>query len=580
MLLAATRRVSSSAVRSLLPNMLATSTRPTVAGPNGNGNGNGTVSGKAANHTVTALKRWSCDEQELPPVSEVKAIHVYDFDNTLFASPLPNKQIWNGHTLGQLASPDIFVSGGWWHDSSLLAATGEGADKEEPRAWKGWWNEAIVELVQLSMEQKDALNVLLTGRSEHGFADLVKRMVGSKKLKFDMVCLKPNVGPAGQRFRSTMEYKQELIKDIVYTYQEAEEIRIYEDRVKHTKGFRDFLFQFNRDLMAGTLPTTRKPITAEVVQVPENATQLDPVTEVAEIQRMLNAHNVLVKAGNAPPNARPHQIKKTVFYTGYMIPKAMSEKLAALVKLPPGTPEGDIRYLANSILITPKPCPKSILDKVGGIGFKVVWKVTGIACFENKLWAARCEPVPKSTKYYSENPTPTVVLAIRKGGQPKDAARIHNWHPVPEDEAYIFETTVGEKVQLRIEEEQSNETRYESYFPNKTYHRRTREDDGDHSRPHYPRYDDRRPAGPPGYQNQTYRGGNRERGRGGNRNSAYGSRGGRGGGYRGDRGGGGRGRSRGGGAGGRDGPSSSYKSLDDVDRSHGRPTYDDPDRYY
>jgi hypothetical protein len=50
----------------------ATSTRPAVAGPNG----------KATYHTVTALKRWSCDDKELPAVSEIKAIHIYDFDNT------------------------------------------------------------------------------------------------------------------------------------------------------------------------------------------------------------------------------------------------------------------------------------------------------------------------------------------------------------------------------------------------------------------------------------------------------------------------------------------------------------------
>jgi hypothetical protein len=52
--------------------MLATSTRPHVAGPNG----------KATYHTVTALKRWSCDDKELPPVGDIKAIHVFDFDNT------------------------------------------------------------------------------------------------------------------------------------------------------------------------------------------------------------------------------------------------------------------------------------------------------------------------------------------------------------------------------------------------------------------------------------------------------------------------------------------------------------------
>lgn len=55
-----------------LPAMLATSTRPAVAGSNG----------KAAYHTVTALKRWSCDDKELPPVPEIKSIHIYDFDNT------------------------------------------------------------------------------------------------------------------------------------------------------------------------------------------------------------------------------------------------------------------------------------------------------------------------------------------------------------------------------------------------------------------------------------------------------------------------------------------------------------------
>lgn len=48
------------------------STRPAVTGPNG----------KATYHTVTALKRWSCDDKDLPPVTEIKAIHIYDFDNT------------------------------------------------------------------------------------------------------------------------------------------------------------------------------------------------------------------------------------------------------------------------------------------------------------------------------------------------------------------------------------------------------------------------------------------------------------------------------------------------------------------
>lgn len=134
--------------------------------------------------------------------------------------------------MSQLASPDVFLDGGWWHNSAVLAATGEGLEKEEARGWEGWWNEQIVSLVELTMQQKDALNVLLTGRSEHGFADLIKRIVKSRNLEFHMICLKPTTGPLGQKFSSTMAFKQELLKDIVYTYREAEEIRIYEDRIK------------------------------------------------------------------------------------------------------------------------------------------------------------------------------------------------------------------------------------------------------------------------------------------------------------------------------------------------------------
>ena len=89
-----------------------------------------------------------------------------------------------------------------------------------------------VELVKLSIEQEDALTILLTGRGEHNFADLIKRIVMAKGLSFDMICLKPQAGPNNQRFRNTMHYKQSILADLVHTYKDANEIRIYEDRPK------------------------------------------------------------------------------------------------------------------------------------------------------------------------------------------------------------------------------------------------------------------------------------------------------------------------------------------------------------
>src|SRR5271163_1411463 len=92
-------------------------------------------------YTLTSLKRWSCSDTALPPVAQIKELHIYDFDNTIFMSPLPNKALWDSVIMGRLHNPDVFVNGGWWHDAGILEATGSGIAIEEQRAWEGHWNE-------------------------------------------------------------------------------------------------------------------------------------------------------------------------------------------------------------------------------------------------------------------------------------------------------------------------------------------------------------------------------------------------------------------------------------------------------
>jgi uncharacterized membrane protein YgcG len=402
------------------------------------------------------------------------------------------------------------------------------------------------------MEQKDALTVLLTGRSEEGFTELLKKMVASRGLGFDMVVLKPKAGPNNQRFSSTMAFKQVYLETLVETYKGADEIRVYEDRPKHTKGFRDFFTDYNkRQNGIGGVPT-RGPIVAEVVQVADGATLLDPVVETAEVQRLINDHNAAVDAGKTRRQNR-FQIKKTVFYTGYLITNADTQKLLTLAQIPPNMPDTELKYLANNVLITPRPCPNSILEKVGGMGNKLLWEVTGTAAFENKIWAVAVQPVPRSAKYYTENPAPIVVLALRKGARPIDAGKIQNWQPVPADKALIFETTVGEKVLLRIEDEDPKEGEYESLFPNKSNKRKHTQETDSPNRSASGQYGQQKRDGFNGRgRGQGTSGGNRGSGRGnrgsGNRSGNHGGGAGRGG-----RGRGGRG----------------YRSLDDVAPANG-----------
>ncbi|KAI9816489.1 MAG: hypothetical protein M1827_001621 [Pycnora praestabilis] len=534
-----------------------------------------------SSRTITGLKRWSCQNKDLPAVSQIKAIHVYDFDNTLFMSPLPNPKVWNGYTIGHLQRQDGFIGGGWWHDSRILASTGEGVEKEEPRAWEGWWNEQIV---------GDSMEILeRMRRMEDRFSDLIKRMVTSKGLDFDMICLKVEVGPNNQRFSSTMEYKQELLSDLVHTYKEADEIRVYEDRPKHVKGFRDFFTSFNTALLSPNPPIPRKPITAEAIAVAEVGTYLDPIIETAEIQRCINAHNQALRSGSTSEMGRL-QVKRTIFYTGYIISQSDSAKLLTLVSLPSGMPDGEVKFLANNILITPRPCPKSILQKVGGIGNKVTWQVTGTAIFENKLWAARVSPVSESQTYYTENPLPVVVLGLRKGAKPIEAGRIQNWQPVSRDKAFTFETVVGEKLLLRVEEETPGENAWDSLFPNKNPKRKHPQEDVEmrdgppqnhqnrqqhqyqlHQNQHPPNHSHHLPQHPRPNDDRRVSGGTNSHRGGHPPQSGRGGSGGRGNNHSRTGGGGGRargrnwannkgGRGRGGGGGGYGG----YKSLDDV----------------
>ena len=462
----------------------------------------------------------------------------------MFKTPLPNTTLWTGPTIGLLSSQDAVSGGGWWHDNRILAATGDGIDKEEPRAWDGWWNERIVELIRLSTRQPDALCVLLTGRSQPGFADLVTRMVASKGLEFDMIGLKPGASPTNQVFQSTMHFKQLFLEALMETYALAGEIRLYEDRPKHVKGFRDFFAEYNRKQ---NLQPTRGPLAADVIQVADAFTSLEPVTEVAEVQHMINVHNASISKQPYASRKNKLRIKKTVFFTSYMINAEDSQKLIGLANIAPNMPASELKYHANNILICPRPCPASILDKVGGMGSKMMWEVNGTACLENSIWAASLRPVPPTATFHTDNPVPLVVIALRKGARPVDACRIENWQPLPPDKCFVFETVVGEKTVLRIEPDDPHEDEYESLFANKASKRKhAGSDDRGRGKAHghYGGRNDSR-----GFHSGG-RGGSGGQGRGRGGNPGRGHR-------NGPRGGGRGGRGRGGGF--------NYRSLDDVE---------------
>lgn len=405
------------------------------------------------------LLKWSLVKNDLPLIPHVRALHIYDFDNTVFKTPMPNNQLWTGQSGGHLAEEKFFANGGWWHDVKILEATGEGVEVEEPRAWSGWWNEHVVKLARMSLQDPSIMTVLLTGRRELSHGSLIQKMLTSKGLYFNMVCLKPKLGPKNERFDSTMKFKQALLADLIYTYVDASELKIYEDRPAHVRGFRDWAEKLNNSIIQYPEHAREKPIATEVIHVPEEIMHLDPVVEVEQVQRMINSHNAI--AAKDPGGAyKQLTIRRQVFFTGYLLKAPDSQALLELIDVV-GRPaawekDGEYKFFANNVLILPRPANDQILEKVGGIGRKQMWQVKSIGAFDkDKLYAARVVPVPADSTVKTWTDPPNIVLTCRKGTKTTDVDRIRSdsWQPLPTDKQIMFETTVGEKVQLSIEEE-------------------------------------------------------------------------------------------------------------------------------
>ena len=346
--------------------------------------------------------------------------------------------------LASSTEPTCFVGGGWWHDPGILAATGGGVQVEEPRAWDGWWSEKVVELARLSIAQPDALSILLTGRGEARFADLVRRIVKSKGLDFDMTCLKPD--PENQPFKNTMDFKQNLIRAVLHTYSSAEKLTIYEDRAKHVHQFRSFLDDVARKFSLDYPPRTFQ---SKVVKVPQVEGSLDPAAEAAEVQRMINEHNAAIVAGTAGEAAYPMTLTKIVLLVFFSIHPSDYKHLLGL--LPPG-----VKPPAQSngrIVVATGAIPNDEIAELGGVGKDTLFRATEIGSIDGDITAIRVQPVDGTFRFRPRATTkyPTVVLSLRRDLRPTAVKDIKNWVSLPIDKQLEFRATLREQYRLDIQ---------------------------------------------------------------------------------------------------------------------------------
>ncbi|KAG0322781.1 hypothetical protein BGZ97_004094 [Linnemannia gamsii] len=234
-------------------------------------------------------------------VSGFHTVKVFDFDQTLFQSPLPNPALWDPSFIGILTSW-AYCGTGWWHNPGTL----EMGPEIEASLWDGWWNEAIVEKVKESSEDPGCLTILLTGRNGPTFGQKLVNMIQSKGLNFDLVVTKPTtVAPLAPSQSSasrkvdrkapasskpvekylkvhTFNTKHDFLYNVLYEYPAIRTMHLWDDRPCQIAKFRQ----------AGQEWLEKKMLDHfDITIVQESMIYLDPQREIDLVLAMVEANN-------------------------------------------------------------------------------------------------------------------------------------------------------------------------------------------------------------------------------------------------------------------------------------------------
>ncbi|GAM83145.1 hypothetical protein ANO11243_011310 [Dothideomycetidae sp. 11243] len=255
----------------------------------------------------------------------------------------------------------------------------------------------------------------------------------------------------------TAEFKSSFFQSVMNTYNNATQLTIYEDRAKQANQFSKFLEGWNATLSADDGTATRPPFKWNIDLVEPKSLALDPQQEIAQVARMINAHNAAITTGKANDRAIPYRFETNRKYTGYLIAPFYSCKLKALLVPDSDVDPDDIRPLADSIMLSFDPPRHDVLARAGGTGAKQEWRTVAVGSYRNNIWAVRVEPV-ESNRPHPTDRFPIVILGHLRKAKTSEARSIRDWIPIPADKQVVFPTEVGDKALVRIVEDRQNST--------------------------------------------------------------------------------------------------------------------------
>ncbi|KAI8606011.1 hypothetical protein EDD21DRAFT_362095 [Dissophora ornata] len=381
--------------------------------------------------------------------SRLRTVKVFDFDQTLFQSPLPNPALWDPSFVGILTAWN-YCGTGWWHNPGTL----ELGPELEAKCWEGWWNEEIVKKVQESSEDPGCLTVLLTGRNGPTFGYKLIEMAERKGLDFDIIATKPTTvariesnvpftptckmpKPVDRYLKvHTFNTKHDFLYNLLFEYPNIRKMHLWDDRPCQVAKFRQVGQEW---LDRGMLDDF------EITVVQEPLLYMDPQREAHLVLAMVEANNkqvdieaaggLFLVPGVGPfPRTRPElkdlrmwdpyeiyipqarlkvEVTKIVRYTGILfsevVQKIMREKLGRQnatssedqwIEQPQELRGEDLsKWVVPDdlhVTICLGPAPEEHLKMIGGLGATALVEVESLGQHEGQIWALKIKEMDLS----------------------------------------------------------------------------------------------------------------------------------------------------------------------------------------
>ncbi|KAL0095527.1 hypothetical protein F4703DRAFT_1729270, partial [Phycomyces blakesleeanus] len=218
-------------------------------------------------------------------------LKIFDFDSTLFLSPLLSSNIWHKSLINAVIKENL-LGPGWWRDYRSLELGP--FDQLEEKAWDGYWNEDVVSEARKAIADPNSLTVMLTGRRYHPFYSIVYPILKSKGLFFDAIGLRPdpedkepdnsglmyNVMP--NVFQTTMSFKSSFIVNLLANVPSLQNIIMWDDRAAHIIAFSKYLEDMTKeDIIVG----------GEMIPVKAVRPKYNPEWEYAVVNNIIDSHN-------------------------------------------------------------------------------------------------------------------------------------------------------------------------------------------------------------------------------------------------------------------------------------------------